>query len=61
MVQGTLTTNAKTEHTNAVTWGVFPAKEILQPTVVDAQAFMAWKVLCFGSQAVRGGRGVWRG
>ena len=39
-----LTTNAKVEHTNAVTWGVFPSSEIIQPTVVDAQAFMAWKV-----------------
>ena len=39
-----LATNAKIEHTNAVTWGVFPSSEIIQPTVVDAQAFMAWKV-----------------
>ncbi|KAI5061339.1 hypothetical protein GOP47_0024249 [Adiantum capillus-veneris] len=28
---------------NAVTWGVFPAKEILQPTVVDPVSFMVWK------------------
>ena len=28
---------------NAVTWGVFPGKEILQPTVVDHQAFIVWK------------------
>jgi len=27
----------------AVTWGVFPGQEIQQPTVVDAQAFLAWK------------------
>lgn len=28
---------------NAVTWGVFPAKEVIQPTVVDPQSFMVWK------------------
>jgi len=28
---------------NAVTWGVFPDREIIQPTVVDHQAFIAWK------------------
>ncbi|KAJ8755170.1 hypothetical protein K2173_018968 [Erythroxylum novogranatense] len=28
---------------NAVTWGVFPAKEIIQPTVVDPTSFSVWK------------------
>jgi methylenetetrahydrofolate reductase (NADPH) len=28
---------------NAVTWGVFPGKEIIQPTVVDIESFMIWK------------------
>lgn len=28
---------------NAVTWGVFPGKEIVQPTVVDPDSFMVWK------------------
>ncbi|KAJ0979157.1 hypothetical protein J5N97_014631 [Dioscorea zingiberensis] len=28
---------------NAVTWGVFPGKEIIQPTVVDPASFMIWK------------------
>lgn len=28
---------------NAVTWGVFPGKEIIQPTVVDPDSFMVWK------------------
>lgn len=28
---------------NAVTWGVFKGREIIQPTVVDAEAFMIWK------------------
>jgi methylenetetrahydrofolate reductase (NADPH) len=27
----------------AVTWGVFPNKEILQPTIVDSTSFLAWK------------------
>jgi len=29
--------------TMAVTWGVFPGKEISQPTVVDTNAFVVWK------------------
>ena len=29
---------------NAVTWGVFPGKEVVQPTVVDPQSFSVWKV-----------------
>lgn len=29
----------------AVTWGVFPGKEIIQPTVVDPVAFKTWKVM----------------
>lgn len=28
---------------NAVTWGVFPSAEILQPTVVDPASFRIWK------------------
>ncbi len=31
------------ERVNAVTWGVFPGKEIIQPTVVDPDAFVVWK------------------
>ncbi|TDH65821.1 hypothetical protein CCR75_003610 [Bremia lactucae] len=27
----------------AVTWGVFPNKEILQPTIVDCNSFLVWK------------------
>jgi len=33
---------------NAVTWGVFPGMEILQPTIVDTQAFKVWKDEAFG-------------
>lgn len=39
----TLKTNA-TPGPNAVTWGAFPAKEIIQPTIVEGTSFMAWKV-----------------
>ena len=28
---------------NAVTWGVFRGREVIQPTVVDHQAFLIWK------------------
>jgi len=28
---------------NAVTWGVFPEKEIVQPTVVEFESFIVWK------------------
>jgi methylenetetrahydrofolate reductase (NADPH) len=35
--------NVKSDSVNAVTWAVFPAREISQPTVVDVNSFMAWK------------------
>lgn len=41
---GDLRTNSHSEGPNAVTWGVFPGKEIIQPTIVEAISFMAWKV-----------------
>ena len=31
------------EHVNAVTWGIFPNREVIQPTVVDRKAFRLWK------------------
>ncbi|KAI5926169.1 methylenetetrahydrofolate reductase 1 [Camillea tinctor] len=40
---GTLKTNASSEGPNAVTWGVFPGKEIVQPTIVESISFLAWK------------------
>ncbi|KAF0499937.1 methylenetetrahydrofolate reduct [Gigaspora margarita] len=40
---GDLKTNTQSEGPNAVTWGVFPGKEIIQPTIVEAVSFMAWK------------------
>lgn len=41
--RGDLQTNTHSDGPNAVTWGVFPGKEIIQPTVVEAVSFMAWK------------------
>ncbi|KAG9075597.1 hypothetical protein FS749_012719 [Ceratobasidium sp. UAMH 11750] len=41
--QGDLKTNTTSEDPTAVTWGVFPGKEIIQPTIVEAVSFMAWK------------------
>jgi methylenetetrahydrofolate reductase (NADPH) len=32
---------------NAVTWGVFPGKEIVQPTVVDTASFKIWREEAF--------------
>ncbi|AAS50537.2 AAR170Wp [Eremothecium gossypii ATCC 10895] len=28
---------------NAVTWGIFPGREVLQPTIVEKASFLAWK------------------
>jgi len=37
-------TNCDTQQPIAVTWGIFPGKEVIQPTVVDPIAFKIWKV-----------------
>ncbi|XP_078498336.1 methylenetetrahydrofolate reductase (NADPH) isoform X2 [Lissotriton helveticus] len=42
-VQGKNITNAAELQPNAVTWGIFPGREIIQPTVVDPVSFMYWK------------------
>jgi len=41
--EGDLRTNAPSDSPNAVTWGVFPGKEIVQPTIVETISFLAWK------------------
>ncbi|KVH89086.1 hypothetical protein Ccrd_008948 [Cynara cardunculus var. scolymus] len=41
--EGNLLSNVGKNDVNAVTWGVFPAKEIIQPTVVDPSSFLIWK------------------
>ena len=40
---GDLQSNASNEGPNAVTWGVFPGREIIQPTIVETISFLAWK------------------
>uniref|UniRef100_A0A8C5QIR5 Methylenetetrahydrofolate reductase (NADPH) n=1 Tax=Leptobrachium leishanense TaxID=445787 RepID=A0A8C5QIR5_9ANUR len=42
-VQGENITNSTDLLPNAVTWGIFPGREIIQPTVVDPVSFMYWK------------------
>ncbi|KXJ93080.1 methylenetetrahydrofolate reductase-domain-containing protein, partial [Microdochium bolleyi] len=34
--------------TNAVTWGVFPGKEIITPTIIEEMSFRAWSEEAFG-------------
>ncbi|KKA28481.1 hypothetical protein TD95_002542 [Thielaviopsis punctulata] len=34
--------------TNAVTWGVFPGKEIVTPTIIEEVSFCAWSEEAFG-------------
>lgn len=41
--KGETQSNIGPTNVNAVTWGVFPAKEVIQPTVVDPVSFMVWK------------------
>jgi len=40
---GELESNVPSEGPNAVTWGVFPGKEIVQPTIVESVSFLAWR------------------
>ena len=42
---GDLRTNTYSDGPNAVTWGVYPGKEIIQPTIVETVSFLAWKVI----------------
>ena len=41
--KGETRSNIGPSNVNAVTWGVFPGKEVIQPTVVDPVSFMVWK------------------
>ncbi|KAK6464993.1 methylenetetrahydrofolate reductase-domain-containing protein [Scheffersomyces coipomensis] len=47
--QGNITSNLSIEHNtkNAITWGVFPQKEVLQPTIIDYESFKAWNEEAF--------------
>ncbi|PRP86322.1 methylenetetrahydrofolate reductase [Planoprotostelium fungivorum] len=40
---GKSTSSYNKPSTTAVTWGVFPGREIIQPTVVDSESFLVWK------------------
>ena len=41
--KGETRSNIGPSNVNVVTWGVFPGKEVIQPTVVDPVGFMVWK------------------
>ncbi|TPX09638.1 uncharacterized protein E0L32_009111 [Thyridium curvatum] len=45
---GGLDKEVKEASTNAVTWGVFPAKEIITPTIIEEVSFRAWAEEAFG-------------
>ena len=45
--KGDFETSSKSKVT-ALTWGVFPDREIMQPTVVDEASFLVWKHEAFG-------------
>lgn len=47
--EGVWKSNVGQADVNAVTWGVFSAKEISQPTVVDPVSFHSWKDEAFES------------
>ncbi|KAK4534421.1 hypothetical protein CDCA_CDCA01G0446 [Cyanidium caldarium] len=40
-------TNVRKPRTNAVTWGIFPDREVIQPTVVCPESFKAWSKEAF--------------
>ncbi|KAJ4306420.1 methylenetetrahydrofolate reductase 1 [Collariella sp. IMI 366227] len=41
-------TGEREASTNAVTWGVFPGKEIVTPTIIEEVSFRAWSEEAFG-------------
>lgn len=45
---GGLSLEFKEAGTNAVTWGVFPGKEIITPTIIEEVSFRAWAEEAFG-------------
>lgn len=45
---GGLNLEVKEAGTNAVTWGVFPGKEIITPTIIEEVSFRAWAEEAFG-------------
>ncbi|XP_054995492.1 methylenetetrahydrofolate reductase (NADPH) isoform X2 [Sorex araneus] len=55
-VKGENITNAPGLQPNAVTWGIFPGREVIQPTVVDPVSFMFWKDEAFALWTEQWGR-----
>lgn len=47
-ISGGLSLEVKEPGTNAVTWGVFPGKEIITPTIIEEVSFRAWAEEAFG-------------
>jgi len=45
--QGDLRTNVPPGGKNAVTWGVFPGREIAQSTIIEKDSFFSWKEEAF--------------
>jgi methylenetetrahydrofolate reductase (NADPH) len=45
--RGDLRTNVRKPRTNAVTWGIFPDREVIQPTVVCPESFKVWSKEAF--------------
>mmetsp|Transcript_17675 Transcript_17675/g.28606 ORF Transcript_17675/g.28606 Transcript_17675/m.28606 type:complete len:590 (-) Transcript_17675:223-1992(-) len=45
--RGNTYSNSPSSKPNAVTWGAFPGREIIQPTIVDPASFLAWKEEAF--------------
>ena len=45
---GSTSGEAALPSTNAVTWGVFPGKEIVTPTIIEEMSFRAWSEEAFG-------------
>lgn len=41
--QGQFETNLEPGSSNAVTWGVFPNREVVQTTIVEEESFKAWR------------------
>ncbi|KAK9320707.1 methylenetetrahydrofolate reductase-domain-containing protein [Lipomyces orientalis] len=45
--RGDFFSNMNANDVNAVTWGVFPNREVVQPTIIEEQSFKAWSEEAF--------------
>ncbi|KAI9477182.1 methylenetetrahydrofolate reductase (NAD(P)H) met13 [Coemansia sp. RSA 989] len=45
--QGDFMTNAQQSDGTALTWGVFPGRAVVQPTLIDKMSFLAWRAEAF--------------